>query len=308
MHSLRRQRNFMNTEIVLEVAFDQARFSTVEVSEALEQGFGEFDRIVAQFTRFNHSSELAHLNRSSGDWYEVSPEMFKLVTLMLEMAYKTGGAFDPTIIDFLEMYGYDAKYDFSKLDNPNLQAEIAKLAAERPSWREIALDKANLRIRLAKNQRLDLGGIGKGYAIDCASVHLEKFGNYLIDAGGDLRLLGRNKDNEPWRVGLKHRHEGQDVIIKEIASEKLSLACSGSWSRRVKNFHHILSPQSGEPSESAATVYVAADDATTADTWATALMVNPSLGRTALAEVGGGFMIISAAGAVTSAGEIFQKS
>lgn len=269
------EKKFMNTTITFQVV-QHPGIGTVDINEAIGAGFGEFDRIVKQFTRFNEDSELANLNRNSGKWTKVSEEMFMLVEKMLELSETSGGHFDPTIIDFLETYGYDKNYDFSKLDQPELDALVKKIADTRPSWREIQLDKGSSSIKLAENQRLDLGGIGKGYAIDCAYTKLDKFPDFLIDAGGDLRVKGVNADDEPWRLGLKHIIPGetkQEIIIGHIDSPDIALACSGSWARRVKQFHHIINPTTGEPATEMLTVYVTAKTATVSDAWATALFV-----------------------------------
>lgn len=289
MRKVKRSRDFMKTTITISVAAEGA-FSTIEVQDAIELAFGEFDRIVNLYTRFNQTSELARLNRSGGRWHKVSGEFYDLVNKMLELAEKSDGAFDPTTIDFLEVYGYDPNYDFSKLENPKLDEMVREIAKKRASWREIELkseDTAAISgkqesevpetahfVKLKKGQRIDLGGIGKGYATDCAAGHLEHFGNFLIDAGGDIRCQGTNEKGEPWRLALKHKHQDTEMIIGHIeATKPTALASSGSWARKVKNFHHLINPQTGEPAGTIATVYVTAPTTTQADGWATALFV-----------------------------------
>jgi thiamine biosynthesis lipoprotein len=266
----------MNTLITFKVVQNES--STVEIKNAIEEGFGEFDRIVKKYTRFNENSELSNLNRNSGNWVQVSDEFFMLIEYMLKMAKETDGAFDPTIIDFLEVYGYDKNYDFSKLDNPKLDSMVEKIANERRSWKEIELNKESLQVKLAETQRIDLGGIGKGYAIDCAYNRLIKVSNgFLIDAGGDIRASGRNENGEYWKVGLKtSEFEDKNFEFRILKNE--ALACSGSWARRVKQFHHLINPKDGKPvAKKYSTVYVSADTGLEADSWATALFVNPDL-------------------------------
>jgi len=271
-----RDKNFMNTLITIKVVKDKE--TTVQILDAIEEAFGEFDRIVKTYTRFNENSELSNLNRKNGEWVEVSSEFLLLIEKMLELANKTDGAFDPTIIDFLEIYGYDKNYDFSKLENPELDNLVNDRAKSRPNWNEIELDKKAQKVKLQKDQKIDLGGIGKGYAIDCAYSKLsgDKFQlkNFLIDAGGDLRASGRNSRNELWNIGLKHENEkGEQIIHSMIPLDNQALACSGSWARKVKQFHHLITPATGKPQNIFKTIYVLADTATEADGWATALFV-----------------------------------
>lgn len=272
---IQRQKQLMGTTITLNVVQD-SKLSTVAVNDALESALNKFDLVVEKYTRFNDTSELAELNRNSGKWNDITVEFTNLIEKMLGMASLTDGAFDPTVIDFLELYGYDKNYDFSKLDHPLLDNFVVELAKNRPTWEEIELDKSNQRVKLAPGQRLELGGIGKGYAIDLAFDTLVDAGveNFLIDAGGDIRVLGRNDDGELWNLGLKHKKSNGEIqTIGKFSSSDIALACSGSWARKVKNFHHIINPTSGKPVEQLQTVFVTAPTATYADAWGTALFV-----------------------------------
>lgn len=300
LRELSRQDNLMKTTVTITVVYDPEKFSTVSVAERIEAAFTEFHRVVKQYTRFESTSELSILNQHSGEWWEVNPEFYELTQFMLKLAAETGGVYDPTIIDILEAYGYDPKYDFSKLEDPALEAKIQRLVETRPSWSEVELKDG--KIKLVPGQRLELGGIGKGYAIDLAYEKLKEIGNFMIDAGGDIRVLGTNVDGKPWRIGLKHRFmlpakEGLDEsgnaepqfeerIFGNIESTDLAVASSGSWARRVGKFHHILNPSTGQPSDDYATVFTAAPTALLADSWATPLFIaGPELMKNAPANV-----------------------
>lgn len=263
----------MNTVITFKVVQDKQ--NTVDILDSIEKGFEQFDRIVKQYTRFNEDSELSNLNRNSGNWTKISLEFFELIEYMLALAKETEGCFDPTIIDFLETYGYDKNYDFSKLDNPKLDEMVKNMAETRASFKDIELDKKNLKVKLVKGQRIDLGGVGKGYAIDCAFDELKRVSdNFLIDAGGDIRASGKNEKGEVWKVALKNKDSSGE--IKDIGFVELdnqSVASSGSWARKVKQFHHLINPKTGLPENKYTTVYVVAQKGIDADAWGTALFV-----------------------------------
>ncbi len=274
MKLITRDKKFMNTTITFKIV--QTDEPTVKVLDGIEEGFGEFDRIVKQYTRFDEGSELSDLNRHSGEWFKVNDEFFELIKYMLNLSEITDGAFDPTVIDFLEVYGYDKKYDFSKLDNPDLDKRIEEIARTRKSWKEIKVDEKTKMVKLSKGQRIDLGGVGKGYAIDCAFEKLESKGlkNFLIDAGGDIRAKGKNEKNEYWQIALKNENsKGEVEIVGMMELKDESIASSGSWSRRVKQFHHLINPRTGLPENKLKTVYVQAKKAIDSDSWATALFV-----------------------------------
>jgi thiamine biosynthesis lipoprotein len=265
-----RDKNFMNTTITIKVVKDDV--NTTNILDAIEEAFGEFDRIVKKFTRFNENSELSNLNRQSGSWVKVSDEFLYLIEYSLKMSKLTDGAFDPTIIDFLEVYGYDKNYDFSKLDNPDLDKLVQKIATDRHDWSEIEIKGSE--VKLAPGQRFDLGGIGKGYAIDCAYEKLDKFNNFLIDAGGDIRVKGKNEKSKLWKVALKHKNrEGVVEIVGNVELNNESIASSGSWARQVKQFHHLINPKTGKPENKFRTVYVQAKTGIESDSFGTAIFV-----------------------------------
>jgi thiamine biosynthesis lipoprotein len=294
----------MGTTITIKVN-KPSDVTTVDALDLIEQAFGEFQRIVKQFTRFNDDSELSNLNRRSGEWTQIGAEFFMLIQKMLDLAAATNGAFDPTVIDFLEVYGYDKNYDFNKLNNPDLDKFIHELARTRPNWKAIEIDVANQKVKLAPKQRLDLGGIGKGYAVDLAARTLAPLANFLIDAGGDIYGHGVNLAGEPWLADLRHQTIKRDArlaattwspsseVIGYMQLENCALACSGSWARKVKQFHHLINPLSGTPAQSAQTVFVKHPDATVADGWATAIFVLGKQGLPAIKLPSGlEFMII----------------
>jgi len=270
---IERQKDYLWTIITIKII--KTNQKTVDVNTAFDKAFSEFDRVIKKFTRFDDNSELSNLNRNSGKFVKISQEFFLLIEKMLEISSQTDGAFDPTVIDFLEVYGYDKNYDFSKLDNPELDNLVKKISKSRKSYKDIVLDKNNRKVKLAKGQKIDLGGIGKGYAIDCSFNILKKyFEDFLIDAGGDVRVLGKNDKNESWKVALKTRKHSKETILGYKEKTSGSICCSGSWAKSIKQFHHIINPYSGQPVNSLYnTVFVETDNATDADAWATALFV-----------------------------------
>lgn len=275
MQKYQAEKTYMNTLIRISVVSNKG---TVYTQNKIEQAFDKFDHVVKSYTRFNDESELARLNKSSGKPYKVSNELFHLVEKLLHYARISDGDFDPTVIDLLEMYGYDKNHDFSKLDNPKLYDEIQKLVKNRKTYKEIKLDMNNITIELAPGQRLDLGSIGKGYAIDLAYDVLSEFSGFIINAGGDIRAKGRNEKGKFWQVGLmltqlpnKMLSDRQILGHMELANK--SLAGSGGWVRKIKFFHHLLNTKTGLPVNDNSQAYVLANTATEADTLCTVLFV-----------------------------------
>lgn len=256
----------MNTKVEFSAWTDLDR---AKAHEIFDKGFQQFHLVIDKFSRFKVDSELSKLNNSNGKEVKVTKELFNLVKFALDIASKTKGAFDPTIIDFLATYGYDADYNFKKLSNKKVvEKEVQQILKNRPSFKDIRLNQKESTIKLSPKQKIDLGSIGKGYAIDLAYKELIPLKNFVINAGGDIRVKGRGRDKKNWPVSLKiprMKHIGK------VRLENEAICCSGSWARKVKFFHHLINPKTGIPQNDLKATFVIANTAMEADAWATAL-------------------------------------
>jgi FAD:protein FMN transferase len=130
----------------------------------------------------------------------------------------------------------------------------------------------------ATGMALDLGGIAKGYALERAAAVLKRFGirNALVNAGGDVLVLGEKQSGVPWRVGIQDPRAPKDVLGMVHTQNRFVLT-SGDYERRLevggKIYHHILDPRTGFPAEGLQSVTVVADDARRADGLSTGVFV-----------------------------------
>jgi thiamine biosynthesis lipoprotein len=305
---------FMNTIIRFQIISSKG---TVFTKSRARGAFSIFDQVVKKFSRFNPKSELSAMNNSYPHSFVASKELFDLVKISLDINKKGKGFYDPTLIDVLESYGYDQKQDFSKLDKPEFYKELENLVSGRKGPKEIEIDEKTKKIKLQKGQRLDLGSIAKGYAVDLAYEYLKKdFDQFLINAGGDVRVGGVNEQGLPWKImlfkaPLPNQAPPQDCEpMQDMASPKdktsnqnrvakaneflgyvelepgFSIAGSGGWARRVGAFHHLLNPKDGLPINHISQTYVIAPDAQSADAYATFLFVEGPQALPVLEKIG----------------------
>jgi thiamine biosynthesis lipoprotein len=266
----------MSTIINITVISDKP---TIFTNDKIDEAFSKFKYVVKKFTRFDKNSDLSKLNENHKSFpYKVDKELFDLIKFSLNLAEITNGQFDPTIIDLLETYGYGEGLDFKELENQKLMEEIQKVVLLRNNFRKIKLNESSLEIQLAKGQKIDLGGLGKGYAIDLAYDLLDKyFDSFLINAGGDIRTKGKNLEDQSWLIALeKEPIPNTSAHLSSWGNINLSdkaLAASGYWYRKIKFFHHLLNPVTGLPVNDTTQVFVISDTALQADAWATALFV-----------------------------------
>jgi FAD:protein FMN transferase len=249
---LRHRFHAMGTEIELLVEADEA-------TPALAAAEDEFHRLEALLSRFRTDSELSRLN--SDGTLAAGPDLLRIVELALAAKERTGGRFDITVHDSLVAAGYDRSFE--------LVPAGAAAPVLSPARHTAGVRMRDDVIRLDHGVRLDLGGIGKGYACERAAEILATAGPCLVNAGGDIATRAG-----AWTVSV------------ETAAEPLTLELSGSsalatsgrdlrrWRRAGRELHHLIDPATGLPSESdLLRVTAVAHDAVDAEVAAKALFL-----------------------------------
>ncbi len=197
---------------------------------ALDRAEAEFERLEQVMSRFRDDSELSRLNRD-GMITGASPDLACVVGMALEARETTAGRFDPTVHDAVVAAGYDRTFDDVAPDAPE------GAVVEQPRCGGQVLIHGST-IELQPGFRLDLGGIGKGFAADRVADLLAVVGPCLVNAGGDLAVRGGS-----WPVGVT------DEITLELT--RGGLATSGrdrrSWTRGGEARHHLIDPATGRP-------------------------------------------------------------
>jgi thiamine biosynthesis lipoprotein len=192
----------------------------------------EFERLEAMMSRFRPESELSRLNRDGR--ILVPPDLERVLEMALDARERSGGRFDPTVYDALRRAGYDRSFEQVAPDGEEDGGEGARCGGE------VTIDPETGLVELEPGFHIDLGGIGKGYAVDRAIEILAVSGPCLVNAGGDLAVRGE----EPWAVGVE---DGPTLELTRGA-----IATSGRdrrrWRRGGQERHHLIDPVSGLPS------------------------------------------------------------
>ncbi len=223
----------MGTEVEVLVETD-ARDEAVAAFAGLE---GEFRRLESILTRFDPASELSRLNANGA--LEAGPELREVVELALVAREHSGGRFDPTVHDAVVAAGYDRSFEL-------IGASAAVTEAPAPAAGGVRVHESL--VELDPRVRLDLGGIGKGYAVDRVLGFVGALGPALVNAGGDLAVSGP-QETGPWPVAVETPTGSLCLGLTSGA-----LATSGSdrrrWQAGKGSSHHLIDPTSGRPSES----------------------------------------------------------
>ena len=194
---------------------------------AIAAVMAEMHRVDRQMSPYKPESELSRINREAADHpVPVSQEMFDILSRSIEFSKLSDGAFDITF----SSVGY--MYDYRRHVKPTDQ-EIER-ALPGINYRHLLLDAQKRTVKFARpGVRIDLGGIGKGYAVDNGIELLKRRGisHAIVTAGGDSRVLG-DKGGRPWMVGIRdpRRKDNMVAVIPLINSAISSAARQGERS------------------------------------------------------------------------------
>jgi len=241
---------------------------------------------------FKPDSDISRINRDAADTaVEVEPQLFALLQSAMQLSRESGGAYDLTAAPLWEAWGFARRA--GAIPSPEQLAEAQALVGGK--W--VELDESNKTIRLLRRGvRLNLGSIGKGYAVDRAAEHLLAAGvsDFLIHGGyssvaarglsaGPVKIIttadataAAQTARWPWKVGVKDplRDERR---LGQIELHDRALGTSGtqfqSFRHRGRRYGHILDPRTGWPAEGVLSVTVLAPTAAEADALSTAFYV-----------------------------------
>ena len=262
-----RELGVMGTELVLKVLGTDREF----LAQAVDDAVRELQRVEDLMTDWR-ASPLTKLNDAAGTGPQVVPrELAILIQRGLEIGELTGGAFDITYAGAGKLWDFKAEPPVI----PDAQ-RIAK-ALESVDYRRVAVDLEKSTVDLPAGMRIGLGGIAKGYGVDCAMALLLERGvkHALVNAGGDLKALGR-EFGKLWEIAIRHPR-GKDEILAVIPLSNTCVMTSGDYERFFerdgKRYHHILDPRTGYPSTGCMSATVTGPDAAFCDAIATAMCV-----------------------------------
>jgi thiamine biosynthesis lipoprotein len=230
----------MGTRITVEVWADDS----ASADQANAAVLAVMRHIDATMSTYKASSEVSQVNARAADGpMHISKELFDLLLTAREYSRLTEGAFDITYASV----GY--LYDFRKHVHPD-EAQI-KAALPAVNYEHVLLDAEHQTVRFSqKGVRIDLGGIAKGYAVDCGIEALRTLGitHGYVAAGGDSRMIG-DRLGKPWVVGIRDPMKGEGAVIARVPLVDAAMSTSGDYERFFDvggvRYHHIIDPHTG---------------------------------------------------------------
>lgn len=247
---------------------------------AAEEALDEVDRLEAQLSLYRPGSELSQLNQRAGlRPVRVSPNLFRLLKQAQRLSEETGGAFDITVAPLMRCWGFVG--GTGKLPDPD------ELAAARQcvGMQLVIFNDDDFTIQFAQpGVMLDLGAIGKGYALERAANLLREAGicSALLHGGTSTVYAIGAPPEGAWKIAIESPPTGNSSPPKRaptLASVTLkdeALSVSAVWGKSFatgdKVYGHIIDPRTGIPTQGALLAAVVLPSATETDALSTALL------------------------------------
>ena len=237
------------------------------------------ERLEDQLSWFRESSELSRINRTAATSpVIVERRLFQLLLEAISLSEQTGGAFDVTASPLWKLWGFHRREGKVPPDT-DIQQVLLNTGSHQVDFNAEAQT-----IQFAgEGVELNLGAIGKGYALDRCAEHLVANGieNFLIHGGQSSMLArgcraGTTSADPGWTIALRHPLK-PDQRLAEIHLRDRALGTSGSGNQFFhsggRRFGHVLDPRSGYPADTLLSATVLAPTAAQADAIATAFFV-----------------------------------
>lgn len=223
------------------------RATESEAGKLASLAFAEARRIERKYSRYRDDGIVHAINNSDGDPIALDDETASLLDYAQQTYTLSGGLFDITSGVLRRAWTFDGSE--AQPDTGLIEKLLRSVG-----WNRVEMSDGQ--IRLPAGMEIDLGGIGKEYAVDrVAQLAYEQHGKSLmVNFGGDIRAIRSAQDDGPWDVGLENP-EAENKAIGLLTLAHGAVATSGDSRRfctfKGKRLGHILDPRTGWPVEGA---------------------------------------------------------
>jgi thiamine biosynthesis lipoprotein len=216
--------------------------------KAIYYALKEVERIQDLMSTTIPASEIYIINRNAGiKPVRVSYETYSIIERSIMYSKIYNGLFDITIGPISELWGLNSDHPVTEVPPANVIDSLVKFV----DYRKIVLNANDTSVYLPeKPMKLDLGGIAKGYAVDRASMVLQKHGinNFFVNGGGDVYVSGTKDGINKWTLGIEHpRKKGE--LVGELQVSNTAVGTSGDYERFViidgVRYCHIFDTKTG---------------------------------------------------------------
>lgn len=245
-----------------------------EVFSEISALFDYYHRLFDIYHEYDGIVNICTLNRLAGTGaVKVDTELIEFLEYSISMHALTDGEVNIAMGAVLSVW-----HEYREEGVALPPEDVLVSASKHCDINKIIIDKENSTVELADSEMsLDVGAIAKGYATEKAAEMLKEQGKngYVLDIGGNLRVVGTKADGSPWRAGVRNPDFSGDSYIYRFDISDSSAVTSGNYERYYTvngvNYHHIIDKDTLMPSVHFASVTVLCESSALADALSTAL-------------------------------------
>jgi len=247
----------------------------IQLRAAGEEALREIQQLEEELSFYRPSSEISRLNKHAAKKpVRTSPRVFRLLQQSAHLHAITHGAFDITVAPLMRSWG------FTRGNGQWPDKKVLQQARSKTGMHLVELEEKDGTVHFQKEGvLLDLGAIGKGFAIEEATAILQECGitsAFLHGGTSTMVAIGTPPDHDTWKVAVAHPTiEDIPLAIISLCNQALSVSApSGkAFVHDGLLYGHVLDPRTGYPVRGASIAAVVHASATTCDALSTALLV-----------------------------------
>ena len=239
-------------------------------SQDVDAAFAKIKELDNLLSDYNPNSEISEINNNAGiKPIKVDPQVIEVLELAKEVASQTNGVFDPTI-GALTI----GVYRFGREANVNPSQDDITKAKSLVNYKNLIIEGNTVYLE-KKGMMIDLGGIGKGFAIQKAVGVLKErdVRSGVVSLSGDIKIFGHQSE-----IAIRNPDSNKAIATFTSNEDEITISTSGSYERSVnvdgEVYHHLIVPKTGKPgNDFLSLTVVTKDNSALADAYATALFI-----------------------------------
>lgn len=259
------------------IGYEKNQKEFIKTTKMIEEELAEYHKLYDIYYEYQNINNICTINKSKNPLV-VDQKIIDLLLYGKQIYEKTNGMTNIALGSVLKLWHDEREY---ATDFPSLakipEMDLLQDAASHTNIDDVIIDEKNKTVYLQDEAlRLDVGAIAKGYVAERITEKLQQLNkdSYILNIGGNIRLVGYKPHNEPFNVGIKNPFS-QDENIQIISLGDYAVVTSGSYQRYFEvngiRYHHIINPKTLMPENLYTSVTVVCKDSGLADGLSTAL-------------------------------------
>ncbi|MGV3772385.1 MAG: FAD:protein FMN transferase [Verrucomicrobiales bacterium] len=272
---------FTFAETAMATRFEMALYgdNPIAMRSVAEEAFQEISRLEAQLSIYKANSEVSWINRHAHEGpVKVEPTLFKLLEQAKAVSEATEGAFDITVAPLVRCWGFMGE------GGAMPDADAVREARDIVGWQHLLLDPRDFTVAFVRpGVMIDLGAIGKGYALDLAAQVVRDTGveHALLHGGtSSVIAIGNEPGRGRWKIAVETPRDEKtaSTVLATVELEDSALSVSAVWGKYFvkdgRKYGHVIDPRTGAPAEKSLLAAVTHSSCAATDALSTALLIS----------------------------------